>query len=269
MVSLGMVAERLDRAGLRRPVAWLASWVKPGQTFTVDARGNWVNRQADCTIVSPGIHIAVLDDIRATVLENWCVHYVPREGDIVVDVGAGIGEEAIVFAALAGASGKVVAIEAHPDTFACLEGTLAGSGTENVVPRNCAIADGEGELSISTTDNHLANSVMAGESGHKVRTQSLDSLAHELGLERIDFLKMNIEGAEKLAVRGMTGFAPKIRNLCISCHDFVADETGDEAFRSREEVKAWLLANGFTLLANPAPADKPWQCDYLFAKRAA
>ena len=54
---------------------------------------------------------------------------------------------------------------------------------------------------------------------------------------------MNIEGAEKEAIKGMEAIAPMIRNVTISCHDFL----GTEWARSKSEVTSWLIAHGFTV----------------------
>ncbi len=260
------IASRLDRLGLRRPLAVAASLAYPRQSFSVDDLGNWVNQQVEYTIVSPTIHTAAFADIRAWVLETWCHGYTPRRGDVVVDVGAGIGEEALVFSRLVGPSGRIVAIEAHPATFACLASTVQRSGLTNVEPVECALGESDGSASISTGNQHLANSIMAG-GDHIVAKRSLDSLAAELGLDRIDFLRMNIEGAERLAIQGMTKCIDDVRNVSISCHDFVADSTGDDSFRSKAQMRAFLKDSGFKLMTRSAENERPWVGDYLFGSR--
>lgn len=261
------IASKLDRLGLRGTVARIANLAYPRQRFSVTPQGDWMNSQSACTIVSPSIHTVRYEDMKAWVLDTWCVNYVPGPGDTVIDVGAGVGEESIVFSELVGPAGRVVALEANPDTFRCLDQTIARSGAANVVARNYAVADRNGELAISTGANHLANSVLAPGEGRSVPARSLDAVAEELGIGEVAFLKMNIEGAEKLAVRGMTSLAARVRNLCISCHDFVADAGGDESFRSRELVRAFLVAQGFRVTTRDWTPDRPWHRDYLFGTR--
>ena len=234
--------------------------------FSVDPNGNWVNQQREATFVSPDIFTSQFEQVRARVFEDWCHAYTPSEGDTVVDVGAGIGEEAVVFSRLVGPTGRVVAIEAHPQTFACLEATIARSGLENVMAVQCAITDSDGEITISNTDEHLANTVVEGGSGVTVRSRSLDSLLDEVGIARTDFLKMNIEGAERAAVKGMVRSAPNIRRVAISCHDFVADSGGSEQFRTREIVRAALRDYGFEV-DQRSDAPHPWHRDALFGRR--
>lgn len=271
MPSLFQLARRLDGQRSRRAIAAAASLAMrlrgDPRRFAVDGAGRWINRQPEATIVSPDLHTALYGQLEATVLDYWCPFYSPQPGDTIVDVGAGVGEDAVVLGRLVGPEGRVVAIEAHPGTFAALQATVAGSGLSNVLPLQRAIAERAGTLRIGDGDAHLANSIVAGNAtGVEVQAQSLDELAAELGLASIDLLKMNIEGAERLAVQGMALIAPRVRNVAISCHDFVADRGGGEEFRTLEQVRRELERLGFTLRRR-ADARTEWTRDVLFGSR--
>lgn len=271
--SLAAIGQKLDEVGLRKLVALGASAAyglatRGRQSFGVDAAGHWVNRQPEATIVSPNIHTTRVAAFREWVLDNWAWHYRPGPGGVVIDVGAGVGEEAVIFSDLVGPEGRVVSIEAHPETFRCLEETVRRSGLTNVTPVWCAVADKDGTLSIGESDNHLANSVMSGGAGQTVPARSLDSLADELGLGEIALLKMNIEGAERLALPGMARLVSRIRHLVISCHDFISDGGGGDEFRTFAEVRAFLEGAGFTLQTRPDHAN-PWVRYYLYGVRAS
>lgn len=251
------VAQRLDAFGLRPLVARLASLAYPDQKFSVDDRGRWINEQAECTIVSRDLHTARYSVLADQVAHLWLYRYTPRSGDVVVDVGAGMGEEAIVFSRLVGPSGRVLSIEAHPETFACLEQTVLRSRLSNVTTIHCALADADGKAVIGDED-YLGNSILRG-GAIEVPQRSLGSLCAEQGVERIDFLRMNIEGAEKLAVRGMGGIP--VRNICISCHDFCG-------LPSKAEVTTTLESLGYRVETRPAEPGAPWIGDYLYAHSA-
>jgi FkbM family methyltransferase len=237
------------------------------QIFSVDAAGRWVNHHRHGTIVSPKIHTSRYEDYSAWVAENWMWQYEPRRGDTVIDVGAGLGEEAIVFSRLVGASGKVVSIEAHPQTFGCLRSTLSRSGLRNVVPIFCAIADQDGAVTISDDADYLSNSILkSGEAvALRVPARTLDSLADELGLGEVSLLKMNIEGAERLAVRGMANLTKRLRHVVISCHDFISERGGRDNFRTFSEVRSQLEELGFDLKDRREHAD-PWTRYYLYGR---
>ena len=112
---------------------------------------------------------------------------------------------------------------------------MALNGWDNVEPRQVALAAAPGTVSMSDAEDWVAGNVFEG-GGAEVQAVTLDDLCAELRVERVDWLKMNIEGAEKDAVLGMERMAPHIRHLTISCHDFLGTEWG----RSKDQVVSWL-----------------------------
>lgn len=258
------IAQVADRIGLRPLVAKAASMAYPASRFEVDDHGRWVNRQPEATFVSPIFHTTSFAGVKQWVLYNWAWQYQPKPGDTVIDVGAGVGEEAVVFSQLVGPNGRVISIEAHPGTFACLQQTIERSGLTNVTPVWCAVSDADGELMISDAAAHLTNSVIGQTEGIRVPARSLDSLAQELGLGEIALIKMNIEGAERPAVKGMKALARHVRNAVISCHDFVAEHyDGGPDYRTKAEVRPALEAMGFAITTRP-DAPESWVRDYLY-----
>lgn len=234
--------------------------------FGVDSDGHWLNIQPEATFVSPDVYTPYFAQVEASVIDYWCAFDRPQPGDTIIDVGAGIGEDAVVFSKLIGPTGRVIAIEAHPNTFACLQGTIERSGLTNVVAVQCAIADREGTLTMSDDSEHLANSMLKTGGGVEVPAKTLDALLAELGIDQVDLLKMNIEGAERPAMAGMRGSAPRIRNVAISCHDFVADDGGGDDFRTREFVRPALEAMGY-VVRQRSEAAHPWLRDTLYGTR--
>ena len=235
--------------------------------FFVDADGDWVNWQREATFVSPAPHTS---DARLTaqiVLDNWGYRYVPGPGDVVFDIGAGIGEETVIFSRLVGATGRVVSIEAHPRTFACLSKTVRRNRLTNVTLLNCAITSSDCEVAITDAGehDHHVNTILEGARGSvAVRGRRLDDVADELGIRRIDLLKMNIEGAERLAIAGMEKSIRRTRFASISCHDFIADGGGSEDTRTMATVKAFLEAHDFDVTRRASEA-RPWVRDCLYA----
>lgn len=267
MSALLKMVSVADRLGLRPWVARAASLAYGGKEFQVDAHGHWINCQPEATFVSPSIYTASYSQVQRSVLDNWAWDYQPAPGDTVVDVGAGIGEETVVFSRLVGPKGRIIAIEAHPDTFRCLQQTIDRSGLENVTAIHCAIVDKDGAIAISSGASHNMNTVLGGTGSITVAARSLDSLADELDLSDVALLKMNIEGAEKAAVQGLDRLAPRIRHAVISCHDFVADHFGGGPdYYTKDHVRQALEARGFTLRSRP-DAPVSWIRDYLYASR--
>jgi FkbM family methyltransferase len=265
------ILERLNRPGrsvLRTVVARAASAIYSVQRrrlhrFSVDADGFWVNRSEGTSMVSPRVHTSDRRAVEAMVMDEWCHNYVPRPGDVVIDVGAGIGEETVLFSRLVGLGGRVISIEAHPTTCESLRRTVSRNGLSNVTVVHCAVSDAPGTVTIGDSPAHHLNSIMVAQEGIAVPARTLDDVVRSCGVSRVDFLKMNIEGAERLAIKGMADVIRNTRFTCIACHDFVADRTGDDATRSRADVTAFLVGNGYELHSRPE-SEKPWVRDNLY-----
>jgi FkbM family methyltransferase len=164
-----------------------------------------------------------------------------------VDVGAGTGWETLFFSRSVGMSGRVISIEAHPRTFRCLSKMCEKNRLKNVTLVEAAVVDREREVQIGDSAEHEANSIIKVDSGIRVPGTTLDSIFRSLGLSRVDFLKMNIEGAERLALSGMGQMAQKTKYACIACHDFLANEGGPDELRTKADVIRFLKQNGFTV----------------------
>jgi FkbM family methyltransferase len=149
------------------------------------------------------------------------------------------------FSKIVGMSGRVISIEAHPKVFRCLSKMCAANQLKNVTLVQAAVADRETEILLSDSPGHEGNSIIGTVSGVQVACTTLESLYQSLGLSRVDFLKMNIEGAERLALAGMRQMVNRTRNICISCHDFLADGGGPNELRTKLGVVGFLKQNGF------------------------
>ena len=94
---------------------------------------------------------------------------------------------------------------------------------------------------------------------------TLDALLDEHQLDRVDFLKMNIEGAETLALCGAPRMLAVTQHAAIGCHDFLADETGDDSYRTMEDVREILADTGLTV--DRRVDDRPWAAGYHANRR--
>ncbi len=182
--------------------------------------------------------------------DYWFHVYHPKPGDVIVDIGAGRGEDVYAFSRAVGPAGHVWAIEPHPETFAILNAFCRRNKLGNVTTLRYACVDEPGELQIETLPVWESNFVRPGEAtaaSYPVTGVTFDSLRERYQIDRIDFLKMNIEGAERFALPGCREALQCIANVCISGHDFRANRGEGESFRTTAFVKEFLRDAGFTL----------------------
>lgn len=248
------LATLADRAPLR-PVLAYASNMLAGPNLRIEYDGDfWLYRAVGSALPHSRtfnfykVHRELLPQRMAHYLNEardcWFHIYKPEAGDTIVDVGAEIGTDTIVFSRAVGATGKVYAIEAQPQTYRALLSTCRANALGNVVPLALAVADKPGILHISS-DAGVESNFLCDE-GEPVNADSLDNILRDVA--EIALLKMNIEGAERLAIQGMNETIAKTRHLAIACHDFVGEMTGNDWFNTRTVVIDYLKKNGFQVL---------------------
>lgn len=273
MSILSQAGEWALRNGYGRIVAattTLLYGIKDGRQrhFSIDKDGQWVNHQRDVTFVSPTVHTRYLKAVHDEAVDTFEFGYRLQPGDVVVDIGAGIGTEIVTFSCAVGHSGKVIAIEAHPATYRALTKTIALSDLRNVFAVQTAVGASNGTLTITDESlDHIANSITDTDShrGIQVTAKTMDTLMNEHGLTRIDLLKINIEGAERLAILGMNEAIRVTRNVAISCHDFLATPENSST-KTLVEVTEFLERNGFTLMRR-LDDPRPWVRDTIYGSR--
>ena len=139
-----------------------------------------------------------------------------KPGDTFVDAGANIGFYTVVASKQVGPSGKVVAIEMMPDTAARLREHIRMNALTNVDVIEFALSDRSGEtISATVPEGRFGQaSIAASHRSDEVRrvavkTKTLDEILADVP-ERIALMKMDLEGAEAMALRGASASAPRI-----------------------------------------------------------
>ncbi|MBL7858076.1 MAG: FkbM family methyltransferase [Cyclobacteriaceae bacterium] len=194
------------------------------------------------------------DYLKQALVATYNHFYLPQPGDCVVDIGAGLGEETVIYSMLVGSTGKVHALEANPVTHGGLQYMCRKNNFTQTTPHHVAIYHSDGEVMIEDDEeNYLTNTIQSATSTNaktNVRAVTLDTFVTENNIAQIDFLKSNIEGAEQFLIQGMQKSVRIIRHVCISCHDFrhVYHNHG-EFYMTKQKVKTFLEDQGFEILA--------------------
>lgn len=141
-----------------------------------------------------------------------------RPGFTFVDVGANVGGYTFWISSLTGGEGRVVAVEPDPALVRQLRYNLRTNGLEGsvrVVESAVGAAAGEGRLirnSVNSGENRLArapgNVHSADDRVVCVQVRTLHSIVREAGLERIDCLKVDVEGHERDVLEPFFAEAP-------------------------------------------------------------
>jgi FkbM family methyltransferase len=127
-------------------------------------------------------------------------------GDVVLDCGANVG--VYTRHALDAGARTVVAIEPAPENIECLQRNFAGEiKTGRVILYPKGVWDTEEEIRIRTYGNESGGNSVAlqfpgSSEGPKVQLTTIDKMMAELRLDRVDFIKMDIEGSERKALAG-------------------------------------------------------------------
>jgi FkbM family methyltransferase len=207
--------------------------------------------------------VEVIQSLYAENIPLFTHSYTPKLGDVVVDIGAGNGYEVQELSRMVGEKGRVIAIEADPNCFRRLQKLVRIANLTNVVCLNYAVSDSVNELFL--VDNHpggVSNFLQAEKSTNSIPVRTVPTrVALDIaGVEKIDFLKLNIEGHEYHALRGLGDFIEKCSHIVISCHDFKENPkmaTKDNVIRFLETHHfTWACLNEFS---------QEWERDYVYA----
>lgn len=131
-----------------------------------------------------------------------------KPGDIAFDAGANIGAITVMMAKAVGATGRVIAVEMMPDTANCLRRNINLNNLENVTVVENALSDKTGEIVKANVAEGLFGQASISPEANvgnqtqsiEVKTVTLDQIAE--GIESVALMKMDLEGAEPMALRG-------------------------------------------------------------------
>jgi FkbM family methyltransferase len=173
-----------------------------------------------------------------------------QPGSVAIDVGANLGEWTVPLARKVGAVGRVIAIEPAPRSAAALEATLAANAFRQAEVVRCALGDHDGTAEFAVpvvtsarTDTGTARigPACAGYDAMLVRLRSLDSLAAERNLTRLDLIKIDAEGHERRVLDGAASILVRHRPVLVI-------ETGHEADGDRAAIHDRLAGLQYRML---------------------
>jgi len=175
-------------------------------------------------------------------------------GGVFVDLGANIGQFTLHGAKTVGPTGRVIAVEPTSSPLARLTANVTLSGFDDrvtIVPVACGDAEGTVRFTIDEIDTALSKADDGGSA--ELPMQTLHTIARQAGLDRIDVLKIDIEGMEDRALSAFFLHAPATlwpRAICLEDEqaDFWLDDIrpvleglGYRTLAERTKGNAFLL----------------------------
>ncbi len=182
-----------------------------------------------------------------------------EKNDIVVDIGANIGVFS-VFASYFAKNGTVYAFEPEPESFELLRENAESNNMSNIRLINKAVSARSGKRDFYVGRPGSGGHTFCRIKGRKITVQtiSLEDFFKRYELPKLDFLKMDCEGAEyEILFNCPRTTLAKIKKISMEYHDIDRDKNGNS-------LKKFLENNGFTVKKTGRTGEK---IGYLYAKR--
>ena len=256
------IDEKLERDCRWRPfLPWFVlKWISPHRGAQSDAFNQWIRSRFE---VRNGVEIfhgdgfelemppefgnareIVINDLREILIENRYSTYFPsgklvNDNDVVLDCGGNLGGFT-VFVATRAPGIRVIAFEPEVATFQCLQRNSLRNGLEKrVTCIQAGVTKEAGEFTLVRQDqcftmHYLEDPTHPGAQSAEphppsthietVKCVSIDATLKELGVDRCDLIKMDIEGAEAGALEGAAATIARYRpRITVACYHKPSD----------------------------------------------
>lgn len=205
-------------------------------------------------------HYAAENDYNWVSSEILYKYYDPQPGNTVVDFGLGYGAEAL-YAASRFDNIRYIGIEPQPVIYELACNTFSGLGVDYTVSPY-VISDA---VNIKFSSQFGYGAVGEDDNGCvEVPTLSWAQFKEKYSIDKIDLMKVNIEGAERSLLQHINAFQ-NIKRWIISCHDFRANHGHGEYFRTKSYVVNTLKGQGYAVKFFDFGIN--WADDYVYAER--
>jgi len=195
-------------------------------------------------------------------LEIFFTYYNPKKNDIILELGSGIGNETLCISKLIGDEGKIYSVEPFDSIFKLLKKTVEINDLKNVKLINKALYNETTYIGFSSEEENWLGGKIDNNSKNKIKTLTLNSFVKENNINKINFCKINIEGAEKYITENSNEFFKVCENLAIECHDFL----NQDDYKTYELVKNFLIEKKY-IIRNSKRTKNPADQFYIFASR--
>lgn len=170
-----------------------------------------------------------------------------REGDVYVDIGANVGYFSLLASLSVGQSGRVISVEADPETFKDLKRNLALNDCKNVTARNIAATEKPCRLRMERVrHNSGANSIVLGEGDGSVEGVPFrDIIGEDIG--RLRFIKIDTEGSEEPILRAILDTLSELPEDIVVASEISPNSAQHVAHFVNAGFRAFAIQNVYTI----------------------
>jgi len=195
------------------------------------------------------------------------------EDDTVIDIGANVGYYTLYLSKFL-KTGKIISIEADPETCSVLKKNCELNNMKNVIIHNFAISNKSGQITFYKSETHSGeNSIYS--SGIKNKKSSISIPASTLdkmlksNYPKIDFIKIDVEGAEFDVLKGGEDTLKITKKILIELHEDILKKNKQDS----KMIISLLEENGFKIKLFPefwVPSESrniDLKSDYILAEK--
>jgi FkbM family methyltransferase len=161
-------------------------------------------------------------------LNCYLSHYTLKPGDIVIDAGAYVGSFTLYASKIVGEQGKIISFEPDPINYQKLLRNIELNGEKNIIAINKGLYSRNDLLKFYLGEHNttlIASKNLSKKQITELPVVQLDDVLKSLNIHKVDFIKMDIEGAEIEALKGANKILEsRDLELAIASYHFVDNE---------------------------------------------
>ena len=213
------------------------------QTDYAEVFGNklFLNKKGLALSIS---HYGTYEELESKIMEEKI-----EMGNIVVDVGANIGLHTLNMARIVGNTGQVFAFEPDPSNFEILKKNVKINNYKNIILEQKAVGDKHGRITLYQSDHPGKHRIFPqteqAKSEIQVELTNLDNYFDSDMIDKINFIKIDVEGLEFSVLKGMKNILKNSKKIKI-LFEFMPENTMEVGFTPIELLN-YLTSNDFKL----------------------
>lgn len=159
-----------------------------------------------------------------------------KNGDIILDVGASIGWYSCKISETVGENGKIIALEPNPENFKYLKKNIDKNNLKNIIPLNLGVWSSKKKmiLILEKYSSILRNLNKSSKNKAKIDIDldTIDNIVLKLKLDKVNLIKMDIEGAEIEALKGAKYTIGHQKRISLMIAAYHKTSSGKETYKT-------------------------------------